>query len=96
VSQSAPLTLFESLMGWLSLVGPLKLQASFAEYRLFCRALLQKRPIILRSSFAKEIYNFKEPTNRSHPIKPYVESVAGIHRVGCRQLLIDSGVCSYL
>jgi len=36
-------------MGWLRLVGSLKLQVSFAEYRLFHRALLQKRPIILRS-----------------------------------------------
>jgi len=36
-------------MGWLRLVGSLKLQVSFAEYRLFCRALLQKRPIIWRS-----------------------------------------------
>ena len=35
-------------MGWLRLVGSLKLQVSFAEYRLF-RALLQKRPTILRS-----------------------------------------------
>ena len=35
-------------MGWLPLVGSLKLQVSFAEYRLFYRALLQKRPIILR------------------------------------------------
>ena len=34
---------------WLRLVGSLKLQVSFAEYRLFYRALLQKRPIILRS-----------------------------------------------
>jgi len=38
-----------SNMGWLRLVGSLKLQVSFAEYRLFYRALLQKRPIILRS-----------------------------------------------
>jgi len=30
-------------------VGSLKLQVSLAEYRLFYRALLQKRPIILRS-----------------------------------------------
>jgi len=37
-----------SFMGWLWLVGSLKLQVSFAEFRLFCRALLQKRPIILR------------------------------------------------
>jgi len=36
-------------MGWLRLVGSLKLQVSFAENRLFYRALLQKRPIILRS-----------------------------------------------
>jgi len=36
-------------MGWLRLVGSFKLQVSFAEYSLFYRALLQKRPIILRS-----------------------------------------------
>ena len=36
-------------MGWLRSVGSIKLQVSFAEYRLFYRALLQKRPIILRS-----------------------------------------------
>jgi len=31
--------------------------------RLFCRILS-----LLQGSFAKETYNFKEPTNRSHPI----------------------------
>jgi len=36
-------------MGWLRLVGSLKLHFSFAEYRLFYRVLLQKWPIILRS-----------------------------------------------
>jgi len=36
-------------MGWLRLVGSLKLLVSFAEYCLLYRALLQKRPIILRS-----------------------------------------------
>ena len=36
-------------MGWLRVVGSLKLQVSFAEYRRFYRSLLQKRPIILRS-----------------------------------------------
>jgi len=36
-------------MDWLRLVGFLKLLVSFAEYGLFYRALLQKRPIILRS-----------------------------------------------
>jgi len=34
-------------MKWLGLVGSIKLQVSFAEYRLFYRALLQQRPIIL-------------------------------------------------
>jgi len=36
-------------IGWLWLVGFLKLQVSFAEYSLFYRALLQKIPIIFRS-----------------------------------------------
>ena len=31
-------------VGWLRLVGSIKLQVSFAEYHLFYRALLQKRP----------------------------------------------------
>ena len=34
------------IKGWLRLVGFLKLYVSFAKYRLFCRALLQKRPMI--------------------------------------------------
>ena len=38
-----------SCMGLLRLVGSLKLQVSFAEYSLFFRAPLQKRPVILRS-----------------------------------------------
>jgi len=33
----------ENAMGWLRLVGSLKLQVSYAEYSLFNRALLQKR-----------------------------------------------------
>ena len=36
-------------MGWLQVVGFFKFYISFAEYRLFYRALLQKRPTILRS-----------------------------------------------
>jgi len=36
-------------MGWLRLVGSFKLQVSCAEYRLVYSALLQKRPVILRS-----------------------------------------------
>ena len=37
----------ERSMGWLRLVGSIKLQVSFAAYCLFYRALLQKRPVIL-------------------------------------------------
>jgi len=36
-----------SVMGWLRSVGSIKLSVSFAEYRLFYRSLLKKRPIIL-------------------------------------------------
>ena len=36
-------------MGWLRSVGLIKLQVSLAEYGLFHRALLQKRPIILKN-----------------------------------------------
>jgi len=38
-----------TIMGWLWLVGSLKIYASFAEYSLFYRALLQQRPVSLRS-----------------------------------------------
>jgi len=46
-------------MGWLWWVGSLKWSVSLAEYCLFYRSLLQKRPI------------FKERTNRGHPIFEY-------------------------
>jgi len=36
-------------MGWLRFAGFLKSWVSFAEYPLFYRAVLQKRPMILRS-----------------------------------------------
>ena len=36
-------------MGWLRLVGSLKLYVSLENIGLFCRAILQKRPIFLRS-----------------------------------------------
>ena len=51
------MAVLESTTGWLQLVGSLKFQVSFAEYSLFYRALLQKRPIY-----------FKGSTTRSHPI----------------------------
>jgi len=50
-------------MGRLRSVGSIKLWVSFAEHHLLYRAF-----------FAKETYNFKEPTNRSHPIVDFVAS----------------------
>jgi len=44
-----PVTHSCHLLSHILLVGSLKSKVSFAEYRLFYRALLQKRPIILRS-----------------------------------------------
>jgi len=43
---TAAVCLAAAAMGWLRSVGSIKSQVSFAEYRLFHRALLQKRPII--------------------------------------------------
>ena len=40
---------WNSGMGWLRLAGSLRLKILFAEHRLFCRALSQKRPKIWRS-----------------------------------------------
>ena len=40
-------------LGWIGLVGSIKLSVSYAEYRLFHRALLQKRPLILSILLAK-------------------------------------------
>jgi len=40
---------WHTCMRWLRLVGSLKSYVSLAEYCHFCRALLQKRPLLLRS-----------------------------------------------
>jgi len=50
-------------MGRLRLVGSLKLQVSFAEYCLFHRAILQKRPIILRNLLI-EATSYARPTRK--------------------------------
>jgi len=49
-------------MGWLRLVGSLKLCVSFAEHIFFYRAFLQKRPMILRSLLIETI-----SYHRTHP-----------------------------
>ena len=51
-------------MGWLRLVGSIKLKVSFAEYSLFYSAFLIKETIFCKS----DLFNFMDPTNRSHPI----------------------------
>ena len=51
----------------------LKIIVSFAEYRLFYRALLQKRPMIVSFAeyrlFYRDLLTYEEPANRSHPIQ---------------------------
>jgi len=44
-------------MGWLQSVGSIKLCVSFAEYSLFYRAILQKRPIILSIQLTNSLAN---------------------------------------
>ena len=54
-------------MGWLRSVGSIKLYVSFAEYCLFCRALLQKRPMIFKNE------NTKKWNSYSHSRKLVIE-----------------------
>ena len=64
-------------MGCLRLAGSLKLYVSFAEYCLFYMALLQKRPIILRSlliedtSYQNTYRDFTQHSSRSLDISVY-------------------------
>ena len=46
---SPPCNMWLYDIGWLWLVCSIKTQVSFAEYSLFCRAFLQKRPVFLES-----------------------------------------------
>ena len=55
-------------MGWLQSVGCLKWYVSFAEYRLFYRSLLQKRPVIWRSLLIEATpYEDYETRDNVHP-----------------------------
>ena len=56
----------ETGMGWLRLVGSFKSHVSFAEYSLFYRALLQKRPIIWRSLLIVATPYFAQSRVKSH------------------------------
>ena len=53
-------SIHDSSIGWVRLVGSLKLYVSFAEYSLFNRALLQERPIILRSLLSVTIHSIDD------------------------------------
>jgi len=80
-------------MGWLPLVGSLKLHISLAEYRLFYRALLQKRPIILRSLLiaATPQLNFWDITSKFSGICCSVLQCVAEH---CRVLQSVAELCN--
>jgi len=61
-------------MGWLQSVGSINLYVSFAEYHLFNRALLQKRPIILSILPTKATHRFK--TSPTFLIQSVLQCVA--------------------
>ena len=63
---------FSLCMGWLRLVGSFKLQVSFAEYCLFHRALLQKRPRILRSLLIEATLQLERQTCNMHYIRRHL------------------------
>jgi len=66
-------------MGWLKFVGSIKLQVSFA-----------KEPYKRDSYSAKETYNCKESTNRSHPILLRMTSTTGwLRLVGSWKLQVS-------
>ena len=71
-------------MGWLRSVPSIKLQVSLAEYCLFHRAILQKRPI-----------NLIDPTNQSQPTRGGLPCTMGAHCCSCRVLWghIQPSVC---
>jgi len=74
-------------MGWLRLVGSLKLQVFFAKEPY-------KRDWIL----PKETYNFKESTNRSHPIciNPYIRTNILTYTHTNMKINICMYVCTYI
>ena len=64
-SKSTCVCVLNMYYGCLRLVGSLKLQVSVAEYSLFYRALLQMRPIILRSLLIVATPQYKSKSTRS-------------------------------
>jgi len=90
-------------MGWLWLVGSLKVQDKSQMISLFCRI-----SFLLQGSFAKESYDFKDPTNRSHPIQCnmpcrgsvmkciYVYICIYIHLYVCTYMIVHQRIYMYI
>jgi len=76
-------------MGWLRLVGSFKLYVSFAEYSLFYRALLQKRPVIWSHLLIVATPYFAQSRVKSHIWMSHVT------RMNESWLLIDAGMNYY-
>ena len=75
--------------GWLRLVGSIKLHISFAEYRLFYRALLQKRPIILSILLTEATpYQIQDHTQHKSTLQTNIITAALVQNLfNCRHLL---------
>jgi len=69
-------------MGWLRLVGSLNLYVCFAEYGLFCRALLRKRPTILRSLLVRAL-KFRKARPASFFKTVCIMSIFGLNNCVC-------------
>jgi len=91
-------------MGWLRLVGSFKFLVYFVEYRLFCKALLRKRPIILRSLLiiatlcvcADSLSLIRQPLSFSVCINVYIHMRARTHILTQIYQCTHPHVCSYL
>ena len=86
-------------MGYLRLVALLGMWHAMYGVATICRLLkiigLSCRIwSLLQGSFAKETYNFKETTNRSHPIPQQLMQICGMQLIQiCAQWLIQICAC---
>ena len=82
------------LMGWLQFVGSLKLQVSFAEYRLFYRALLQNIASFI--GFFCKTYICREPTNRSVVCCRHIQLHVHVYIKICICICVYINMCVYV
>ena len=68
-------------MGWLRLVGSIKVWVSFVEYSLFYRALLQNRPYISRSILI--VSTPQTSVDGTHPARADVRALVMAVRMAC-------------